>query len=586
MAMLSTVRIRNYRCFADHTVDFAKTSIIVGRNNAGKSTLIEALRLISIALKRFSNPVSAVGPDWLDDFAPGNGQRINLSTLGVWSRTIFHRYGDPPAIIEAGFDDDSKLTLYIGPDGEGHTIFVTGAGNYIRRRSDLGQRQLPKIAILPQIVPVEREELVLVPEYVRQNLDSHLASRHFRNQLNLLAEYFEPFRMLVEDSWPGIRINDLIGQGAEQGDHLELMIRDGNFVAEAGWMGHGLQIWLQTIWFVTRTRDAGTLVLDEPDVYMHPDLQRRLVRFLLRQRAGLIVATHSTEILMEVDATSVLVLDRDCPRSSFAADLPAVQKVIESIGSAQNLQIARLWRAKALILVEGDDMKILKRIHDVLLPDRPVPLDAVPNWSIGGWNGWSNALGTITALKNSVHRDIRCYCIFDSDYHLEEERDERHRKAAEADIELHILKRKEIENYLVVPRLIRRLIERSIAHPLVAPTEEVISAKIDDIVDGMIGNVQDCYVAEFQNRDKAAGPKAASKKARDLINAIELEPNGRWHRVSGKDLVSKLSTWSTEEFGVSFGVATLLRALRRDDIDGELATLIEAMSEARALVRQ
>ena len=47
--------------------------------------------------------------------------------------------------------------------------------------------------------------------------------------------------------------------------------------------------------------DEPDLVLDEPDVYMHPDLQRRLIRFLLRRDQQVIVATHSIEMMSEVE---------------------------------------------------------------------------------------------------------------------------------------------------------------------------------------------------------------------------------------------------------------------------------------------
>ncbi len=47
------------------------------------------------------------------------------------------------------------------------------------------------------------------------------------------------------------------------------------------------------MWFVARTRGYATVILDEPDVYMHADLQRKLIR-LLRNRYPQIViaATH------------------------------------------------------------------------------------------------------------------------------------------------------------------------------------------------------------------------------------------------------------------------------------------------------
>ena len=582
MSELSSLRAQNYRCFLDHTVDFGSTTIVVGKNNAGKSTLIEALRLVSVALRRFNVITASAAPDWLDDRPVGRGQRLDLARLGLWANTLFHRYGDPPAVIEASFSDDAKLELYIGPEGEAHCVFYGSDGRAIRSARDKAGYELPRLTILPQITPLEREERILVPEYVTSNLDSHLASRHFRNQLNLLSdEYFVHFREMVEESWPGIRVDGLEGNGGNQGQPLQLMIRDGNFVAEAGWMGHGLQMWLQTLWFVVRTRGNGTIVLDEPDVYMHPDLQRRLIRLLRSQRSNLIVATHSTEILAEVDASTVLVLDRDLKRSSYAMDLPAVQRVVEGMGSAQNLQIARLWKARSLILVEGDDMKTFKRIYDLVSPASVLPLDAVPNWSIGGWNGWARAIGSVAALHNSVDQQIRAYCIFDSDYHLDEEKQVRINQAMENHIELHILEMKEVENYLVLPSLIRRIIEKSLVPPMAAPAEDEIAEAIAETVTDLLNSAQDCYVTEFLNADRAGGAAAASRKARAIIAHKCDGVRGSLGVVSGKELVSRLSVWSREKFNVSFGVNGLLRIMHRNEVDGELERVVLAMGQGR-----
>jgi predicted ATPase len=49
---------------------------------------------------------------------------------------------------------------------------------------------------------------------------------------------------------------------------------------ELFWAGDGMQIWLQILFHAYRQRRVDTLVLDEPDVFLHPDLQRRLIHIL------------------------------------------------------------------------------------------------------------------------------------------------------------------------------------------------------------------------------------------------------------------------------------------------------------------
>jgi AAA15 family ATPase/GTPase len=62
--VLVQLRLQNFRCFSDHAVPFRPCTIIVGRNNAGKSTLVDALRLVSIATMRYRTLGFRPIPDW------------------------------------------------------------------------------------------------------------------------------------------------------------------------------------------------------------------------------------------------------------------------------------------------------------------------------------------------------------------------------------------------------------------------------------------------------------------------------------------------------------------------------------------
>ena len=160
---------------------------------------------------------------------------------------------------------------------------------------------------------------------------------------------------MAEESWPGLQIISLERKNNLPDQPIELLVRDGDFVAEIGWMGHGLQMWLQ-MWFITRSKDSDAIIL-------------------------------------------------------------AVQKIIEKIGSAQNLQLTRLWSSGKLLLVEGKDIKFLKQFQNLIFPNSKTPFDALPNMPIGGWSGWPYAIGSAMLLTNAFGEQISTYCILDSDYY-------------------------------------------------------------------------------------------------------------------------------------------------------------------------
>src|SRR5690242_19606167 len=100
--MLRQLRLQNYRCFSDHTMLLEPSTVIVGKNNSGKSSLIEALRLVAAVVNR-KGATFVQAPKWLGlpRFRLGIAPRI--SQLGLNLSAVFHRYGNPPAIITATF---------------------------------------------------------------------------------------------------------------------------------------------------------------------------------------------------------------------------------------------------------------------------------------------------------------------------------------------------------------------------------------------------------------------------------------------------------------------------------------------------
>lgn len=49
---LKSIRIKNYKCFKDVSFSIKNINILIGENNAGKSTAIEAIKLIAFAIEK------------------------------------------------------------------------------------------------------------------------------------------------------------------------------------------------------------------------------------------------------------------------------------------------------------------------------------------------------------------------------------------------------------------------------------------------------------------------------------------------------------------------------------------------------
>jgi hypothetical protein len=200
--------------------------------------------------------------------------------------------------------------------------------------------------------------------------------------------------------------------------------------------------------------------------------------------------------MAEVDPEEVLVVDKDKREAKFASDLPEVQQIISQIGGIHNLQLARMVNSKRCIFVEGDDLNILKRFQNTLFPNSEYPIDGIPHLSIGGWGGWNYVIGSSMWVESTM-RDVSKYCLFDSDYHTKEQIQERQIEGENKGIRVKIWNKKELENYLLVPSALSRLIHRLAREKKALPDEECVRQKLDEIAEKLKESVIDGIADEI-----------------------------------------------------------------------------------------
>ena len=483
--MIKQISITNFRCYEQSTITFNGTSILVGRNNAGKSTMIEALKIISSVTRKYKTLRFIAPPEWVDN-EESYGVSPSVENMNISDRGIFHMYGNPPAIIEAIFSNGTSIKAYVGEYLNIFAVIIDEGGCYIRNSKEAKNVEIPVIEVLPQISAVMDTERIIKKATVDGNKATRLASRNFRNQLYYYNDAFPMFRNLVEATWEGLKVSPIETAYVNDGQVLQFYVRVHNFEAEIAWMGHGLQMWIQTMWFVSQCSPNAIVVLDEPDVYMHADLQRRLVRLISPMFSQLVIATHSLEIIEEVTSDSIIPVDSTKKTIRPIGNETPLQFLTKHLGSTFNIDLARIFISSQFVFWDGDDnsRKILSAFQSVLYPQDLHPLINLPKAFIDGWNEWEKVT-MLADLFNSNQMNMEVFCVLNSEYHTQNEIMRLHNDANSHNINLCIWQKKEIENYAIHHNSIFRYILNNKLKGII--TEE----KLDDVMHGIAKDMKD-----------------------------------------------------------------------------------------------
>lgn len=569
--MIDIIKLENYRCFEKTKIKIKELAVFVGKNNAGKSSLVEALRLVALAIRKSTKTVYKEIPKEFGLGLSVKGYKLDVDKLKIDLRGIVYLYEDKIAKIMVSLDSGINIHIYLTSDYAYACIFDSQNRN-ITSKSNPQLSEIEQVDILPQLGLIKENEKKLTRETVEGDKDSYLFSRHFRNEILLYKDMFwKEFVKLSESTWKELKIKE-IEYNFYDDDNIKLYISDSKFLAELGLMGSGLQMWLQIMWFLVRSRDATTIILDEPDVYMHPDLQRKLIRLIKKRYPQVIIATHSVEIIGEVEPGNIITIDKRKRQMSYANDMKAVQEIVDNIGAINNLSLTRIGNMRKCVFVEGEDLKILAKFADIVYPNYTESLNNLPSISLGGFNNLNEAFGASKLFYEETNDSIKCMAILDRDYFPEEMLSRKAEAAKNNKLNLHIWKRKEIENYLLEPRVLYRLINGK-------ETYEEFLNKLEALVDKFKDDVFDQYAAQLIRYNKKLDTSTANKKAREFIRQNWISLKSKLSLVSGKEMLKEINQWMNKEYKIKCTMNILLREFTKEDVCDEMKEILEQLIE-------
>lgn len=579
--MLKSISLQNFKRFEKFSVKADRGNILVGPNNSGKSSILDALRTLDACYRftRSTKPKLIQVDDGVFD-----GFEVPESSIPYDLANITRNYNQQDAILEFLHINGAAAKIWLHP--ERPIRFIVDRNGKRFSTSKKFRDAFPiDLIIVPPLSPLEAEEKLLEDKTVQRNRSTRLAARNFRNIWYREEEKnFQTLCNRVETAWDGIRLQqpELV---KSRPPRLEMFFEEDRITREIQWAGFGFQVWLQIHTHLLRGQQDSILVLDEPDIYLHPDLQRRLYHDVREIFPQYFLATHATEIINEADTKEILVVNQKNRSARRIRSDDEYESMLTYIGSAENADFARIAKAKKVIFVEGNDAKIIRSLArnfglETLASDQLSPI-----FKLGGFTQWRRAQNTVWAFKELLGIDIEAECVFDRDYRSIEEASDFEAKMRAAGMGCEVLERKEIENYLLEPVTIARLANAQITKISnnAAISVEQIESMIEEIC---LEYEAEVFAHVFSNTQRFA--RESNSKADDStlgtaaykgFRKAWATSHGRLNYCPGKDVLSKLLVILKEQFGVKLSTLAIARSIKSTEIDAKLFALLTKLND-------
>lgn len=548
--MLKKLRLQNFRCFEDHEITFSGFDVVVGKNNTGKSTMVDALKLVA--------NVCRYGL-YRDRFL--ENRDIPFSQVN-----LRFDYREKATTVQASFSDNIEINLAF-PYGDRPTVDVPHRLAKERLRNLLG--------IIPPVGTSEESETIGDIKYLRSILVSHLTPRHFRNVWYLMPDGFDELQDIIAKTWPGYTIEAPEVHAINQ---LQMFFREDRILREVFWAGHGFQVWLQLMTFLIKLGRVDTLVLDEPDIFLHSDMQKKLVNICRDRSNQVIVATHAVDIIEEVSPEDVITIDKNSDKSTRLSDINEVQTCITQLGSTQNLKLVHFFRGKTCLFVEGNDFSYLKNFARKLNYPSFVQEDGFSHMPLGGFTNWVKLIDVPWIFKNAIKEVIKCYVVLDRDYHMSDEIDEIIRKLEGHGVKAHIWTKKELENYAINSEAVYRAFTSKFGMRYGTASVPISHAEFKNkflsIFEGFKPYVESQLIDSFHQRNPSIAVSTASMRVKSKFGEDWKDIEYRMNVIPGKEFFSKLNLWLNREYHIAVSVSSAISHLQDNEIDQEVRDVI------------
>jgi energy-coupling factor transporter ATP-binding protein EcfA2 len=582
----TSVRFHHYKAFPEYFISLDRFNILVGPNNSGKSTILGAFRILAEAMRkaRSRNPKLVRGPH-----GATRGYLVELHNIPIATENVFFDYDDSqPATIQFRISNGNELLLFF-PEQDVCYLICQTQGRPVTSPSTFKSHYNASVGFVPILGPVEHDEPLYLREAARSALLTHRAARNFRNIWHHYPEDFDEFRALLQSTWPGMDIERPEVDMSHDRPLLRMFCPEERIPREIFWAGFGFQVWCQMLTYIVRNRDSSIFIIDEPDIYLHADLQRQLLGILKALGPDILIATHSTEIITEADPDDLLVINKRSRSGKRIQNPTQLQQVFQVLGSNLNPILTQLAKTKRALFVEGKDFQIISRFARKLNRHQVANRSDFAVIPVEGFRP-TKVRDFTQGIETTLGTKVLTGVIFDRDYRSTEEC-----RTEVAALQKHcafacIHERKELENFLLIPNPLQRAIERRIAERNKRTGDNVrFDEDLSQLLESLTGPLRHKVQARFllgrrpSEKAKSPGLDEATIDERLMTEFHEVWENieRRCHIVPGKDVLGALNNYLQKYYKVTVTASLIIDCFRRQEIPSEMADIVEEIDEFR-----
>lgn len=383
---IEKISIIGFRNYLETTINFNKSTLIIGANDSGKTNLIHAIRL----LLDKSLPESELEPSETDFHFEPNGKQSGTIFIDLYFRDI--KEDAVLSTLKGSVGEDEKCvlrysaerhnlsySLHCGPNiDELDEITSRFYLRYLNLRYVKSQRDLEKFISTEkkQLLKISQENrtekeaeddkeklqvigkrLTTINRYVRELHYVKGATDAVNNELSKLSHNLSEYSVHLDSG--AIETQQFI-------DNLKLGASTAGSRVSLGGDGRNNQI-LLSLWKAKSEREFDPesevvfYCIEEPEAHLHPHQQSKLADYLISELPGqTFITSHSPQITARFSPESIVHIKSKSGKSYAASNgcSRCISTAWDKLGYRMSILPAEAFFAKSVFLVEGPSEKL------------------------------------------------------------------------------------------------------------------------------------------------------------------------------------------------------------------------------------